>query len=132
MSRKSQDVTDAELAIMQVLWSQGESTVRTLTERIYPTLTASDVATVQKLLKRLESKAHVERKTGIWPHLYAATTDRTELIGRRLQSTADDLCDGSLIPLLSRLVKSKPLTDDERAELRQLLDSLDATPGSKI
>jgi predicted transcriptional regulator len=132
MSRKSQDVTDAELAIMQVLWSQGESTVRTLTERIYPTLTASDVATVQKLLKRLESKAHVVRKSGIWPHLYAATTDRTELIGRRLQSTADELCDGSLIPLLSRLVKSKPLTDDERAELRQLLDSLDATPGSKI
>lgn len=126
MPRKSQDVTDAELAILQILWSEGECTVRSLTERIYPGVTASDVATVQKLLKRLETKGHVERKPDAWPHLYIATTDRTELIGRRLQSTANDLCAGSLIPLLSRLVKTRPLTDAERGELRQLLDELDS------
>jgi predicted transcriptional regulator len=125
MPRKSQDVTDAELAILQILWAEGECTVRTLTERIYPGVSASDVATVQKLLKRLEAKGHVERKPEAWPHLYFSTTNRTELIGRRLQTTADELCDGSLIPLLSRLVKTKPLTDAERGELRQLLDDLD-------
>jgi len=126
MPRKSQDVTDAELAILQILWSEGECTVRSLTERIYPGVTASDVATVQKLLKRLETKGHVERKPDAWPHLYVATTDRSELIGRRLQTTANDLCAGSLIPLLSRLVKTRPLTDAERGELRQLLDELDS------
>jgi BlaI family transcriptional regulator, penicillinase repressor len=132
MSRKTQDVTDAELAIMQVLWSEGESTVRSLTEHVYPSVTGSDIATVQKLLKRLETKGHVLRQASVWPHLYAATTDRMELIGRRLQSTADDLCGGSLIPLLSQLVKIKPLTDAEQAELRQLLESLDAPAGSSV
>jgi len=36
MARTPQDVTDAELAVLQVLWDQGPCTRRLLTDQLYP------------------------------------------------------------------------------------------------
>jgi predicted transcriptional regulator len=127
MPRKPQDVTDAELAILQVLWDRGSATVRELTERLYPTGTGSDLATVQKLLKRLEAKRCVRRDRTSWPHLFRPGIAREELIGRRLQSTADELCAGSLEPLVTHLVRSR-LSADQREKLRGLLSELENEP----
>ncbi len=125
MPRKPKDVTDAELAILQLLWDRGSATVRDLTQTLYPTGTGSDLATVQKLLKRLESKQCVERDRSTWPHQFRPSLAREELIGRRLQTTADALCEGSLEPLVTHLVRSR-LTTSEREKLRSLLAELDS------
>ena len=71
MPRPSQDVTDAELGILQVLWDRGSATVRELTEQLYTTYSASQHATVQKLLERLEAKECVQRNRDSWPHTFA-------------------------------------------------------------
>jgi BlaI family transcriptional regulator, penicillinase repressor len=131
MARRAQDVTDAELAILQVLWEQQGATVRELAERLYPSGTPSDLATVQKLLKRLEDKHCVLKKTTTRPQVYVALLERDDLIGQRLQSTADDLCSGSLMPLLSRLVRARPLTQEDRNALRELLDTTEKPPRSE-
>ena len=125
MARKPRDVTDAELAILQILWDRGEATVRELVNELYPSGTPSDLATVQKLLKRLEDKECIDRNRDKWPHQFHASIQRDELIVRRLQTTAQDLCSGSLTPLLTHLVKSQQLTSDDRSMLRELLDNLD-------
>lgn len=125
MPRPSQDVTDAELAILQVLWDRGSATVRELTEQIYDTYSASQHATVQKLLERLEAKDCVRRNRTAWPHVFEAAIDRTDLIDRRLQQTADKLCEGSIQPLLTHLVKAGRLSAEQRDSLRSLLDDLE-------
>jgi predicted transcriptional regulator len=56
--------------------------------------------------------------------------NRDELIGRRLRSLAEQLCGGSLTPLLTHLVKTRRLSARERDELRALIESPDAK-GSK-
>ncbi len=124
MPRKPQHVTDAELAILRVLWEREQATVREITEELYETVRESELATVQKLLKRLEGKGCVSQNRNVWPHTYTATLSREELIGRRLQSTADDLCGGSLSPLLMHLVETRGLTADECDSLRRLLSEL--------
>ncbi len=126
MARKPRDVTDAELSILQVLWDRGEATVRDLVDELYPSGTPSDLATVQKLLKRLEDKGCLGRNRSAWPHRFRPAIQRDELIVRRLQTTAADLCAGSLAPLLTHLVKSQQLTTEDRSVLRDLLDELDA------
>ena len=125
MPRKAKDVTDAELAILQVLWEEGPTTVRRLSERLYPDEPDKQVPTVQKLLGRLEAKECVARDRAVWPHSYTASIDREDLVGRRLETTAEELCGGSYGPLLSYLVRGRALSDDERAALRGLLDELD-------
>lgn len=125
MPRTPQDVTEAELAVLQRMWDQGEMTVRQLTDHLYPGGGSSEYATVQKLLERLGGKKYVVRNRGVWPHMFEAAIGRDELIGRRLQTTADQLCEGSLQPLLTTLVKSERLSSKDRKSLRGLLDELD-------
>jgi predicted transcriptional regulator len=116
---------DAELSVLQTLWERGPSTIRQLADTLYPSGTEAHYATVQKLLERLESKGCVSRDRGAWAHIFKATIDRDELIGRRLQAVAERLCGGSLTPLLTNLVRSKRLTPKERREIRRLMDELD-------
>lgn len=125
MARTPQDVTDAELAILEVLWSDGPATIRQLTDRLYPRGNNSHYATVQKLLERLEAKEYILRDRAGAAHTFTSAVNREELIGRRLQATAERLCGGSLTPLLMHLVRSKPLTMRERQELRTLIEELD-------
>lgn len=130
MARASQDVTEAELAILQALWDRGPATIRQLTEAIYGPGGTSSYATVQKLLDRLEAKQCVGRERG-GVHVFRAMIDREELIKRRLRAVADTLCGGSLAPLLTQLVRARPLTAQERRELRALIDPRTPDPSSK-
>ncbi len=125
MARTPQDITDAELNVLQVLWDQGTATVRELTEKLYRECTLSLTATVQKLLERLEGKKCVKRDRKTWPHQFSAILKREELIARQLQTTANKLCEGELNPLLTCLVKAKGLSAEDRQSLRGLLDQLD-------
>src|SRR5262249_24119933 len=107
MARTPQDVTDAELAVLQVLWDQGPAPIRALTDVLYPDGGTAHYATVQKLLERLEAKGCVSRDRAGAVHSFTATLDRDELIGRRLRDVAEKLCGGSLTPLLTNLVRVK-------------------------
>jgi BlaI family penicillinase repressor len=131
MPRVPQDVTDAELSLLQLLWEHGPSSVRRLAEQMYDKSSASQHATVQKLLERLEAKGCVERDRNSWPHTFAAAIERGELIDRKLQQTADKLCDGSIQPLLTHLIKGSKLSAGERQSLRNLLDTLDLENSEK-
>jgi predicted transcriptional regulator len=129
MARTPQDVTDTELAVLQVLWDGGPATIRQLTEVLYPGGGAAQYATVQKLLDRLESKGCVHRDRSESAHSFRAAIARDELIGRRLQDVAEKLCGGSLTPLLTHLMRSRPLSARERQELRSLINELDRKKG---
>ncbi len=123
---RDRNVTEAELAVLEILWEAGPSTIRQLTDRLYPAGGAAHYATVQKLLERLGDKRCVRRRKEGRGHLYAARIERGELIARRLQETAERLCGGSMTPLLTQLVDSRRLSADEVRKLRELVDRLEA------
>lgn len=131
MARTPQDVTDAELAVLQVLWEQGPLPIRRLVEVLYPGGKTAQYATVQKLLERLEGKGCVARDRADAVHVFAAAIDRDELVGRRLRQVAEKLCGGSWTPLLTHLVQTEQLSAKERQALRQLVDDLDAPKSRK-
>lgn len=124
MARPAQDVTDAELAVLQALWDRGGASVRQLAEAIYDEAGPSRAATVQKLLERLEAKGCVRRERGAGAQVFAAAIGRDDLIGRRLRDVAEKLCGGSLTPLLTHLVEAEPLNDRDRKTLRDLIQRL--------
>jgi BlaI family transcriptional regulator, penicillinase repressor len=122
MPRPPQDITDAELAVLQLLWDAPRRSIRQLADQLYPGGSASHYATVQKLLERLEAKRAVRRVRSASPVLFEPAIAREELIGRRLRSLADQLCGGSLTPLLTHLVSTEPLSPTDLASLRTLLE----------
>jgi BlaI family penicillinase repressor len=131
MDTPARDVTDAELAVLQTLWDRGPSTIRQITDVLYPDVSDASYATVQKLLDRLEEKGHVGRDRGGHAHLFRALTDRDTLVGQRLRCVAEKLTGGMLAPLLTHLVRAEALSSAERRELRALIDELDRKNRSK-
>jgi predicted transcriptional regulator len=122
MAGRPRDVTDAELDVLRALWDLGPSTIRALTDRLYPGGGTSRYATVQKLLERLEAKELVARRGEGRQNVFRATVRRDELVARRLRDTARELCDGSLTPLITQLVSAGRLSREELRELRRVVD----------
>jgi BlaI family transcriptional regulator, penicillinase repressor len=122
MPLSPQDVTETELAILQVLWEQGAATRPQIAAVLYPGGRPSHYATVQKLLERLETKGYVAHRRREGVLLFTAVVGRDELLGRRLQDLAAKLCGGALTPVLLNLVRSGPLTLAELDELREVID----------
>lgn len=117
-------LADAELAVMQFLWEQGKQTARQIRESLYGEDTASNNATVQKLLARLEQKGYVQRDRSQFVHSFKAAVSRPQYSNRQIESLAAKLTGGSLVPLISHLVEGKKLSAQERREIRELLDGL--------
>ena len=124
MAWTPRDITDTELALLRLLWKNGSSTIRDLTDRLYPEGTQSQYATVQSLLDRLEKKSCVSRAKDGRTNVFTATVTRADLVSRRMRETADALCDGSMAPLLSHLVRASDPTPDEAEALQKLIDRL--------
>jgi predicted transcriptional regulator len=131
MARTPRDVTEAEMAVLEVLWQRGPSTRRQIADLLYPGGSPGHFMTVQKLLERLENKGCVGKHKADAGLTFTASLDRDELIARRLRQMADQLCGGSLTPLMMNLVRSRPLSEREVAELRALLDEHARRPGQK-
>lgn len=131
MARTPQDITDAELAVLEVLWDEGPAAIRRITGVLYPDGGVAHYATVQKLLERLEGKGCVRRDRDSSVHRFEAAIGRAELVTRRLQSLAEKLCGGSWTPLLTHLVQARKLGSADRKALRALIDDLDQADRKK-
>lgn len=131
MARQPQDVTDAELAVLQALWDHAPATTRALTDLLYPGGKASHFATVQKLLERLEEKRYVLRARSDSPQTFRPSVSRDDLLGRWLETVAEKLCRGSHTPLLTHLVRARRLPARDYQALRELIDELEQTNKTK-
>ena len=126
MGRFLTNITDAEWAVLQLLWEQRTATVRQLTAVLYPKAGASEYATVHKLLERLQAKGYVHREREDGVYIFRSAVDRDDVIGQQLEALVDKMCGGSLQPLLSHLVRAKGLTPEELRELLALVEGMDS------
>jgi predicted transcriptional regulator len=125
LSRPAQDITETELSVLRILWTRGTATIRQLTDVLYPGGSAAQYATVQKLLDRMEAKSYIQRDRSEFVHRFVPVLDREQLIGRRLRSLVETLCDGSITPLLTHLARASELTAEDREALRSIIEECD-------
>jgi predicted transcriptional regulator len=114
------------MAILNVLWDEGRTTIRTITDRLYPEGKPSEYATVKSLLKRLEDKGCVARDRDTTYHIYQATISRNYMIAHKLKEVADTLCGGSYAPILMYLFEEPRLNKKEKKTLRKFLETIPA------
>jgi BlaI family penicillinase repressor len=123
MAKKSQQsVTDAELAVLKVLWSRGPLSAKQITDDIYPEGAESEFASVHSFLQRLERKGLVTRDRNAFVHVFSAAVSQADVLGHALKSLVDRLGSGSVAPLVMSLIEQKKLSRKEAAEIRKLLD----------
>ncbi len=115
-------LANAELAVMELLWQDDRLTAREIQEELYHDATKAQHGTVQKLLKRLEDKGFIARDRSLAVYLFSAVITRDEYACSQLESLADKLTEGSLAPMITRMVKEKKLSPPEIQRLREILE----------
>lgn len=116
--------TDAELAILRVLWRNGPSTVRQVHEELSGgTLTV--YTTVLKLLQIMTEKGLVTRDESQRAHVYAARLPEEETQGQLVGDLLDRAFGGSSSRLVLRALSSRPTSAAELSEIRKMLDQLE-------
>jgi len=115
-------LTNAELAVLELLWTHGELTARQIREHLYAGSQKAQHGTVQRFLQSLEEKGCVARDRSLHVHVFSAAVGREEFAGEQFEALAERLTGGSFAPFLTHLLRSKKISRKELDRLRTLLD----------
>ena len=113
--------TDAELAILRVLWSRGPSTVRQVHESLSETR-PTGYTTALKLLQIMTEKGLVARDETDRTHVYAPRLTETETQAQLVDDLLGRAFGGSALKLVMQALSGARATPQELAEIRRLLD----------
>jgi len=122
MTQRSNDVSDAELDVLRVLWKRDSGTVREVQTWLRPKKRRWAYTTVQTLLNRLEAKGYVKSDKSAQAHVFSPAVPRQRFLAQRLKALADDICDGTAALLVLALVQSQQFSQEEIEEFRRLID----------
>jgi BlaI family penicillinase repressor len=121
MSKPLPRPTDAELAILRVLWQRGPSTVRQVHDSLVRERPTA-YTTALKMLQIMSEKGLVSRDDSERTHVYQArlTEEQTQrqLVGDLLTRAFG----GSASKLVMQALASTPATADELTEIRKMID----------
>jgi BlaI family transcriptional regulator, penicillinase repressor len=111
--------TDAELAILRVLWNRGPSTVRQVAAAMDR---EGGYTTVLKLLQIMTEKGLVTRDETARTHVYASAFTEDQTQRQLVMDLVERAFDGSAAKLVLQALASKKSTPEELDEIRTLLN----------
>ena len=117
--------TDAELAILGVLWRRGPSTVREVHDALSPTQ-GTGYTTVLKLMQLMAQKGLVSRDESQRSHVYRAANAEAQTQKRLVGDLMEKAFAGSAAQLVMRALSVKRASKDELEAIRHMLDELAA------
>lgn len=122
--RMSPRPTEAELAILQVLWDRGTSTVRDVHEVLHQR-DGTGYTTALKQLQIMFDKGLVERDESQRAHVYRAAVSKERTQKKFLSDMLQRVFDGSPSRLVLQALGDHKASREELREIRALLNRLD-------
>jgi predicted transcriptional regulator len=116
--------TESELAILNVLWQRGASTVREVHEVLGKDKEIG-YTTVLKLMQIMTEKRLVKRDETSRTHVYEAAYSQEKTQQQLTLDLLERAFAGSASRLVLQALNSKPTSKEELAEIRKLLDNLE-------
>jgi BlaI family transcriptional regulator, penicillinase repressor len=121
-ARKLAELTDLQLAILDVLWERGEATVREVHERLEPS-TRLARKTIGTLLHRLEKQHVLAFRTDGREYWYRPTVTREQVRAARVERLVGGLFGGDLPAMVSFAIGRGDVDAHDLARIRALLDA---------
>lgn len=124
MSRNPQapKPTDAELAILRVLWERGPSTVRQVHDVLSKERPAA-YTTALKLLQIMTDKGLVRRDETDRTHIYSPRLTEEQTQRQLLRDLLDRAFGGSSMKLVMQALNTRRASAEELTEIRKLIES---------
>ena len=122
--RKPPRPTDAELAILRVLWQRGPSTVRQVQTELNSSR-RTGYTTALKLMQIMTDKGLVTRDETQRTHLYRARLAEDQTQRQLVSDLLERAFGGSARKLVMQALAASKASDAELARIRRLLDELE-------
>ena len=119
MPSRPRKPTDAELAILRVLWSRGPCTVRQVAEALGR---ETGYTTILKLLQIMAEKSLVRRDETARTHVYAAAYSEDQTQRQLVTDLLERAFGGSASKLVLQALATSKATPKELAEIKKLLE----------
>jgi predicted transcriptional regulator len=116
--------TEGELAILQVIWDRGPSTVRD----IHEVLGRTQYTTVLKLLQIMAEKGLVRRDDWGRTHVYRACRSESQTQRQLVKDLLAKAFDGSAAQLVMQALAAKRATPAELDAIQKLIDRSRRSP----
>ena len=116
--------TDAELALLRVLWQRGKSTVRQVHEvlnRTHPIV----YTTVLKQMQIMNDKGLVRREEAQRAHIYQTVYTKEQTQQQLVNDLIERAFGGSITNLVRQTLLARQPSAEELAQIRQLLDEFE-------
>jgi len=124
-------LTELQLAVMQVLWGQGEATVLDVQKHLHRPLAQSTVAT---MLGRMEKRGLVHHRVEGRQFVYRASVTEPDVRRSMIadfSSLTDDLFDGDVAAIMSHLLTARDVDQGELARIKALIEAKQRELGGK-
>ena len=125
---KYQKPTDSELGILQILWENGEASVRKVNEQLNEQNTSDKeigYTTTLKLMQIMLDKNLVSRNTDSRTHIYSAAISESETQGKLLDQFVDATFRGSAMKLVMQALGNHKASSEELDEIKALINKIE-------
>jgi predicted transcriptional regulator len=112
--------TEAELAILGVLWQRGPSTVRQVHDALNATR-KTGYTTVLKFMQIMTEKGLVSRDEAPYAHVYQARLPQEQTQRTLVADLLDRAFDGSMSGLVMQALSTRKASPQELSEIRKIL-----------
>jgi len=131
MSKKSLPrPTRAELELLRVLWERGPSLVREIHESLRPQKETGYTTTL-KILQKMAEKGLVARDESQRSHVYRAVLQAEQTQRQLVRDLLRRAFGGAPAKLVVQALSEEAISTDELAEIRRLLDEIEARQSRK-
>lgn len=116
--------TEAELAILRVLWERGPSTVRQVTDSLRDER-GTGYTTALKLMQIMTDKGLVKRNDSQRTHVYEAVAPAEQTQRQLVSDLLERAFGGSAQKLVLQALAGRKASKEDLAEIRKLLDDME-------
>jgi len=116
--------TESELAILQLLWQYGPSSVRFVNEKLNEEREVGYTTTL-KLMQIMADKGLVHRNTESRTHIYSAAVSEEQTQQNLLQRFVDQAFRGSAMKLVLQALGNHQASKEELDEIKSLIKKME-------
>jgi len=122
--KRAPQPSEAELAILRVLWAHGPSTVRQVHEQL-GSGRGIRYTTTLKQMQLMAEKGMLDRDETQRSHVYVAAVDEASTKETLVGSFIDRVFDGSTRKMVLHALAAREVNDEELAEIKRIVGQLE-------
>lgn len=124
MKKSLTPLGETEMEVLHHVWKLGEASVTEVRERILENRQVA-YTTIMTVMKNLADKGFLKyRKKGI-SYIYSAAIEPDKVRFNLVDDLVSKVFHGSAKDLVQSLVENEDLTDDDRKEIKKMIDKLE-------